>query len=365
MDGAGRLDQPLTRSRFSAGDAVGAAPDARRRARGRPRRRARLKLPAWRHFWRQVWPSEWVSAWRWRMVRWITRLSRLPPGAGVAASFLLLLAAIGYGVVKGDHLPGAIDWAKNARDATASSLGFRITTISLSGEKEMSREDILNAIGVTNRTSLLFLDADAARARLLAIPRIGDAAVAQDVVASAKAAIALRIGNCEAQAAVGYCFIVEKCQSAVWLAGLKGYDHAFLVVGPPVGAKYNDSSTWTDAIICDLRMPGMGGVEAAQQIRSEFPNARMIALTTYGGDEDIRRALAAGVQAYLTKDVLHDELLKAIHAVHAGQTYLPAAVAASDPELRRLRPVQLETVRFVQTDRAGKYRYDSKLRPPL
>jgi hypothetical protein len=79
----------------------------------------------------------------------------------------------------------------------------------------------------------------------------GNSTMALDVVASAKAAIALRIGNCEAQAAVGYCFIVEKCQSAVWRAGLKGYDHAFLVVGPPVGAKYNDSSSWTDAIICD------------------------------------------------------------------------------------------------------------------
>jgi two-component system, NarL family, response regulator len=84
-----------------------------------------------------------------------------------------------------------------------------------------------------------------------------------------------------------------------------------------------------DVTLLDLRMPGMGGVEAAQHIRSEFPNARMIALTTYGGDEDIRRALNAGVQAYLTKDVLHDELLKAIRAVHAGQTYLPAAVAAA------------------------------------
>jgi two-component system NarL family response regulator len=73
----------------------------------------------------------------------------------------------------------------------------------------------------------------------------------------------------------------------------------------------------------------MGGVEAALMIRSEFPGARMIALSTYGGDEDIRRALAAGVHAYLTKDVLHDELLKAIRAVYAGQTYLPAAVAAS------------------------------------
>jgi two-component system, NarL family, response regulator len=84
-----------------------------------------------------------------------------------------------------------------------------------------------------------------------------------------------------------------------------------------------------DVALLDMRMPGMGGVEAATAIRAGHPNARMIALTTYGGDEDIRRALAAGVQAYLTKDVLHDELLKAIRAVHAGQTYLPAAVAAS------------------------------------
>jgi DNA-binding NarL/FixJ family response regulator len=84
-----------------------------------------------------------------------------------------------------------------------------------------------------------------------------------------------------------------------------------------------------DVTLLDLRMPGMSGVEAATAIRAEFPNARMVALTTYGGDEDIRRALSAGVQAYLTKDVLHDELIKAIHAVHAGQTYLPAAVAAA------------------------------------
>jgi len=84
-----------------------------------------------------------------------------------------------------------------------------------------------------------------------------------------------------------------------------------------------------DVTLLDLRMPGMGGVEAATAIRAEFPAARMIALTTYGGDEDIRRALAAGVLAYLTKDVLHDELLKAIRAVNEGHTYLPAAVAAA------------------------------------
>ena len=84
-----------------------------------------------------------------------------------------------------------------------------------------------------------------------------------------------------------------------------------------------------DVALLDMRMPIMSGVEAATAIRAQFPNARMIALTTYGGDEDIRRALAAGVQAYLTKDVLHDELLTAIRAVHAGQTYLPTGVAAA------------------------------------
>ncbi|HLK46976.1 MAG TPA: response regulator transcription factor [Bryobacteraceae bacterium] len=84
-----------------------------------------------------------------------------------------------------------------------------------------------------------------------------------------------------------------------------------------------------DVALLDMRMPIMSGVEAATAIRAEFPHARMIALTTYGGDEDIRRALAAGVQSYLTKDVLHDELLKAIRAVHSGQTYLPSGVAAA------------------------------------
>jgi two-component system NarL family response regulator len=84
-----------------------------------------------------------------------------------------------------------------------------------------------------------------------------------------------------------------------------------------------------DVALLDMRMPVMSGLEAAAAIRAEFPRARLVALTTYGGDEDIRRALHAGVQAYLTKDVLHDELLKAIRAVHAGQTYLPAAVSAA------------------------------------
>ena len=61
-----------------------------------------------------------------------------------------------------------------------------------------------------------------------------------------------------------------------------------------------------DVTLLDMRMPLMSGVEAAIAIRGEFPNARLIALTSYGGDEDVRRALAAGVNAYLTKDVLQE-----------------------------------------------------------
>jgi len=84
-----------------------------------------------------------------------------------------------------------------------------------------------------------------------------------------------------------------------------------------------------DITLMDVRMPGMSGVEAAIAIRTEFPEARIIALSTYGGDEDIRRALHAGVRSYLTKDVLHDELIRAIRAVHGGSSYLPPAVAAA------------------------------------
>jgi DNA-binding NarL/FixJ family response regulator len=84
-----------------------------------------------------------------------------------------------------------------------------------------------------------------------------------------------------------------------------------------------------DIALLDLRMPVMSGVEAALAIRKEFPNARLIALTSYGGDEDIRRALAAGVRAYLTKDVLRNELLQTIRTVYAGGTYLPPPLAAA------------------------------------
>ncbi|MGB6945043.1 MAG: response regulator transcription factor [Bryobacteraceae bacterium] len=84
-----------------------------------------------------------------------------------------------------------------------------------------------------------------------------------------------------------------------------------------------------DVALLDLRMPVMSGIEVAIAIRKEFLDARLIALTSYGGDEDIRRTLAAGVRAYLTKDVLGKELLQTIRTVYAGGTYLPPSLAAA------------------------------------
>jgi len=84
-----------------------------------------------------------------------------------------------------------------------------------------------------------------------------------------------------------------------------------------------------DIGLLDVRMPVLGGIEAVAAIRVSFPEARLICLSTYGGDEDIRRALHAGAASYLTKDVLHDDLLKAVRAVASGQSYLPAQVLAA------------------------------------
>jgi two-component system NarL family response regulator len=82
-----------------------------------------------------------------------------------------------------------------------------------------------------------------------------------------------------------------------------------------------------DVTLMDLSMPNMGGADAIAAIVAEFPDARIIALTTYEGDADIHRALEAGARGYLLKDVLRNEVVEAIRAVHRGERVLPAAVA--------------------------------------
>lgn len=82
-----------------------------------------------------------------------------------------------------------------------------------------------------------------------------------------------------------------------------------------------------DVALMDLRMPVMGGVEAITAIRKQFPQAHIVVLTTYDGDEDIYRALQAGARGYLLKGMFTEELVDAIRAVHSGRTHIPKEVA--------------------------------------
>src|SRR6202167_4851422 len=83
-----------------------------------------------------------------------------------------------------------------------------------------------------------------------------------------------------------------------------------------------------DVTLMDLQMPASNGIEAIIGIQSEFPNARIIVLTTYTGDVQVLRALRAGAQGYVLKGHVHRELLEAVRAVHAGKKRIPPEVAA-------------------------------------
>jgi cell division protein FtsQ len=102
---------------------------------------------------------------------------RVPRGAGIAAAVVIVLAGLGYGIVKGDHLPAIAAAFNDARDRAGNALGFAIVSLAVTGHRHMSREEVLATAGVTGRTSLLFLDVDATRERLKTSPWIADATV--------------------------------------------------------------------------------------------------------------------------------------------------------------------------------------------
>ncbi len=104
-----------------------------------------------------------------------------------------------------------------------------------------------------------------------------------------------------------------------------------------------------DVTLMDLRMPQMDGIEATRAIRREFPDARIIALTSYDGDQDIFRALDAGIRGYLLKEMVHTEVLQAIRTVAAGKRLLPPEVAEKLPEpipRAALTPREVEVLRL-------------------
>jgi DNA-binding NarL/FixJ family response regulator len=105
-----------------------------------------------------------------------------------------------------------------------------------------------------------------------------------------------------------------------------------------------------DVTLMDIRMPQMDGIEATKLIRKEDPEARIIALTSYDGDQEIYRSLEAGVRGYILKEMVHTEIVRAIRVVHSGKRLMPAEVAERLSEhfpQVTLTPREVEVLTFV------------------
>jgi DNA-binding NarL/FixJ family response regulator len=111
-----------------------------------------------------------------------------------------------------------------------------------------------------------------------------------------------------------------------------------------------------DVTLMDIQMPGLNGIETINQIQKEFPNARVIVLTTYTGDVQVVRALKAGARAYLLKRQVHRELLETIRAVHAGQKRIPQEMAVElvDHVRDDLTPREVDVLRLIADGNANK-----------
>ena len=112
-----------------------------------------------------------------------------------------------------------------------------------------------------------------------------------------------------------------------------------------------------DITLMDLQMPEMSGIDSLIAIRNEFPNAKVIVLTTYAGDTQILRALKAGAQAYLLKNTLHRELLETIRAVHTGKKTLSPEVSYQIAEHATddlLTPAEILVLRLIAAGNANK-----------
>jgi len=112
-----------------------------------------------------------------------------------------------------------------------------------------------------------------------------------------------------------------------------------------------------DVTLMDLQMPSLNGIEAIIGIRSEYPNARIIVLTTYAGDVQVLRALKAGAQGYILKGEVHRALLDTIRAVHAGHKRIPPEVAAELAEHAAeddLTSREIDVLRLIAAGNANK-----------
>jgi len=112
-----------------------------------------------------------------------------------------------------------------------------------------------------------------------------------------------------------------------------------------------------DVVLMDLRMPGQGGVETILALLKEFPDARVVVVTTYDSDEDVFRAIQAGAKSYLLKDMAREQIVATIRDVHRGLNKLPPSVASRLEERLRhpeLTEREMEVLRLLVRGRSNK-----------
>lgn len=112
-----------------------------------------------------------------------------------------------------------------------------------------------------------------------------------------------------------------------------------------------------DVIIMDLRMPGGDGIDAIKQLIKRDPDTKVLVLTTFDNEEDVFSALEAGARGYILKDTTREEIIEAVRQVHAGNRFLPPAIAArlADRMIRPgLTPRELDVLRLVSRGRTNK-----------
>ena len=168
MDGGGRFAQPLN-SPAASRPPAGVAAERRRRTQGRDPTTTRSSNTR----------SARIGSFERCLNNWSQSIIalNLPRRSGVAASAFIVFGSIVYGMIRGDHVPAVVASFDEARDIVGNALGMHIAGLALTGQKQLSRDDVLASAGVTARTSLLFFDVATARARLEGNPWISEASV--------------------------------------------------------------------------------------------------------------------------------------------------------------------------------------------
>ena len=283
---------------------------------------------------RRAFAPAWAQSPAWRTLRrWLAALIALDPprGLGASAAALLLLGSTCYGVVKGGHSDAILAQLQDICDGAANAAGFRISQVQLAGQHEVSRETVLTLAGITGRSSLLFLNAAHARARLLTDPWIAEATVLKLYPGR------LRIGIKERKP-----FALWQRDGAVWLIAADG-----TVLEPFVPASF---AALPLVVGKGAEHAGFGFLNIVQR----FPDiARRIDASVLVADRRWTLHLKNGVEVLLP-EVAPERALATLARLERGKKLLARDIVAVDLRLPDRVTVRLSEAAAAARDEAIK-----------